>query len=125
MLGLFGLASSPAVYYIPYYSLKSNITIKSYKSMNINKKIKACIIGASGYTGAELIRILYRHENVEIVALAADRNAGLEMGKIYQHLRGKNLPKVVKLDEINMRNKRVRSNFRQYSFVWEDVWFHI
>jgi N-acetyl-gamma-glutamyl-phosphate reductase len=66
------------------------------------EKIKACIIGASGYTGAELIRILYRHENVEIVALAADRNAGNEMADIYQHLSIANLPKVVKISDINM-----------------------
>lgn len=69
---------------------------------NIMKKIRACIIGASGYTGAELIRILYRHENVEIKALAADRNAGNEMYDIYQHFITANLPKVVKLSEINM-----------------------
>ncbi len=72
--------------------------------MFMNKKIKACIIGASGYTGAELIRILYNHENVEISALAADRNAGNEMADIYQHLRNKNLPRVVKLNEIDMEN---------------------
>lgn len=70
--------------------------------MNINKKIRACIIGASGYTGAELIRILYRHEHVQIVALAADKNAGNEMSDIYQHLSFAQLPKVVKLSEINM-----------------------
>lgn len=70
--------------------------------MNMNKKIRACIVGASGYTGAELIRILYRHENVEIVSLAADRNAGNEMADIYQHLSFAKLPKVVKLSQINM-----------------------
>ncbi len=66
------------------------------------KKIRACIIGASGYTGAELIRILWRHEHVEIVALAAERNAGNEMSDIYQHLITANLPRVVKLSEIDM-----------------------
>lgn len=72
--------------------------------MFTNKKIKACIIGASGYTGAELIRILYNHENIEIASLAADRNAGNEMASIYPHLRGAKLPKVVKLTEIDMAN---------------------
>ena len=72
--------------------------------MSQSKKIKACIIGASGYTGAELIRILYRHENVEIVALAADRNAGNDMGDIYQHLRNVKLPQVVKIEQIDMQN---------------------
>lgn len=70
--------------------------------MSDNKKIKACIVGASGYTGAELVRILYSHPNVEIAALAADRNAGNDMGSIYSHLRGFELPQVVKLSAIDM-----------------------
>ncbi len=38
------------------------------------------------------------------MALAADRNAGNEMGDIYGHLRNVKLPKVVKLAEIDMKN---------------------
>ena len=33
------------------------------------KKIRAAILGASGYTGAELIRLLVRHPHVEIVCM--------------------------------------------------------
>jgi len=37
------------------------------------------ILGASGYTGAELVRLIALHPQMEIVALSADRKAGLEM----------------------------------------------
>lgn len=64
------------------------------------KKIKIAIIGASGYTGVELIRLLYNHPQVEIVALAAESNAGQPVGKVYPHLEGYGLPDLVKADEI-------------------------
>ena len=35
-------------------------------------KVKIGVLGASGYTGAELVRLLLRHPNVEIVLLTAD-----------------------------------------------------
>ena len=40
------------------------------------KKAKIGILGASGYTGAELVRLLLRHPLVEIALLTADRRAG-------------------------------------------------
>ncbi|MFK9866889.1 hypothetical protein ACJENL_27625, partial [Escherichia coli] len=45
-------------------------------AFQVDKKIKIAILGASGYTGAELLRILLRHPAAEIVALTADRKAG-------------------------------------------------
>jgi len=39
-------------------------------------RVRSAIPGASGYTGAELLRVLARHPQVEIVALRADRQAG-------------------------------------------------
>lgn len=63
--------------------------------------IKAAIIGASGYTGAELIRILINHPNVEIKSLIANSNAGQEISKSYFHLKNYNLPDLQKLDEVD------------------------
>ena len=37
------------------------------------------ILGASGYTGAELVRLIATHPTFEITALAADRKAGMAM----------------------------------------------
>ena len=48
---------------------------------------KIAILGASGYTGAELVRLIATHPMMEIVALSADRKAGLEMSEVFPHLR--------------------------------------
>ena len=68
------------------------------------KNIKAAIIGASGYTGAELIRILLNHDKVEISALVANSNAGIEINEIYPHLQNFTLPTLQKIDEVDFNN---------------------
>ncbi|SMR71179.1 N-acetyl-gamma-glutamyl-phosphate reductase [Aliiroseovarius halocynthiae] len=65
---------------------------------------KIAILGASGYTGAELVRLIATHPTMEIVALSADRKAGQEMSEVYPHLRHLNLPKLVKMGEIDFSN---------------------
>jgi N-acetyl-gamma-glutamyl-phosphate reductase len=64
------------------------------------KTIRVGILGASGYTGAELIRLLVNHPNVEIVLLTADRHAGKSISAVFPHLFGLNLPNLVKIDEV-------------------------
>ncbi len=59
------------------------------------------ILGASGYTGAELIRLIATHPDMSIAALSADRKAGMEMADVFPHLRHLALPKLVKIDEID------------------------
>ncbi len=68
------------------------------------KSINIAIIGASGYTGAELIRLLLPHPNANISVLTGDSQAGKEMGDVYPHLRFKNLPKLVTLEEVDFKN---------------------
>ncbi len=65
------------------------------------KKIQVAIIGASGYTGAELIRILLNHPKAEIAALIANSNAGQMMADIYPHLVHYNLPILQKIEEVD------------------------
>lgn len=67
-------------------------------------KIKTAIIGASGYTGVELIRILSNHPNVEICELIANSNADQEIKNIYQHLSIYKLPKLKNIDQINFKD---------------------
>ncbi|MBT8409412.1 MAG: N-acetyl-gamma-glutamyl-phosphate reductase [Alphaproteobacteria bacterium] len=63
---------------------------------------KIAILGASGYTGAELVRLIATHPGLEIAALSADRKAGMEMGAVFPHLRHLDLPSLVKIDEIDL-----------------------
>ncbi len=64
-------------------------------------KIKVGILGASGYTGAELVRLLSCHPNVEIAALAGDRSAGQTLETVLPHLRMVDVPMLVKIDEVD------------------------
>lgn len=59
------------------------------------------ILGASGYTGAELVRLIATHPTMRIAALSADRKAGMAMAEVFPHLRHLDLPALVKIDEID------------------------
>ena len=50
--------------------------------MNI-KRIKVAIIGAAGYTGEELIRILLHHPFTEITCITSRENAGKSIGSVF------------------------------------------
>lgn len=50
--------------------------------------IKAGIVGATGYTGVELLRILTRHPNVEITAVTSRSEFGMPVAEMFPNLRG-------------------------------------
>jgi len=64
-------------------------------------RLRVAILGASGYTGAELVRLLLRHPMVEIVAMSADRQAGKRISQSFPHLPDDGLPGLVKIEEID------------------------
>ena len=59
------------------------------------------ILGASGYTGAELIRLISGHSSMQIKALGANSKAGQTMAEVFPHLRHMDLPALVTIDEID------------------------
>ena len=59
------------------------------------------ILGASGYTGAELVRLIATHPGLEIAALGANSRAGQPMSAVFPHLRHLDLPDLVTIDEID------------------------
>ncbi len=65
---------------------------------------KIAILGASGYTGAELVRLIATHPSMEIVALSGDRKAGMAMSEVYPHLRHMDLPALCKIEDIDFSN---------------------
>lgn len=67
----------------------------------MTKTIRTAILGASGYTGAELLRLLKNHPAFRIAALTGDSQAGKPMEAVYPHLRGQNLPALVKHTEVD------------------------
>ena len=64
-------------------------------------KAKIGVLGASGYTGSDLVRLLLRHPRVEIVLLTADRSAGKEMREVYPQFSPDPLPKLVSIDGVD------------------------
>ncbi|MBI1172051.1 N-acetyl-gamma-glutamyl-phosphate reductase [bacterium] len=59
------------------------------------------ILGASGYTGAELIRLIATHPYMQIAALSADRKAGMAMAEVFPFLRHLDLPRLAKIEDID------------------------
>lgn len=59
------------------------------------------ILGASGYTGAELVRLIATHPGMRIAALAANSKAGQAMADVFPHLRHLDLPDLVTIDQID------------------------
>jgi N-acetyl-gamma-glutamyl-phosphate reductase len=64
-------------------------------------KAKIGVLGASGYTGAELVRLLLRHAGVEIALLTADRRAGQEMRDVFPQFAPFPLPRLISIDSID------------------------
>jgi len=59
------------------------------------------ILGASGYTGAELVRLIATHGAMQITGLSADRKAGQAMGDVFPHLSHLDLPVLQKIEDIS------------------------
>lgn len=59
------------------------------------------ILGASGYTGAELVRLIATHPAMEIIALSGERKAGMAMGDVFAHLAHLDLPDLIRIEEID------------------------
>ena len=51
-------------------------------------KIKVGIVGGTGYTGVELLRLLMPHPNVDVIALTSRTEAGRPVAELYPSLRG-------------------------------------
>jgi N-acetyl-gamma-glutamyl-phosphate reductase len=59
---------------------------------------KIGVLGASGYTGAELVRLLIAHPHVAIALLTADRRAGQAMADVFPQFSPYRLPPLTALD---------------------------
>lgn len=59
------------------------------------------ILGASGYTGAELVRLIATHPSFKITALSGDRKAGMAYAEVFPHLRHLELPRLQKIEDMD------------------------
>src|SRR5437868_8219423 len=70
---------------------------------NDTAKAKVGVLGASGYTGSELVRLLLRHPDVELVLLTADRRAGQEMAAVFPQFAPFKLPTLVSIEGVDWK----------------------
>ena len=64
------------------------------------RKINIAIIGATGYTGLDLVYLLSRHPKVNIINLCATKNLGKKISYFDKRIK-KKLPKISKIDKVN------------------------
>ena len=50
--------------------------------------MKVSVLGATGYAGAELLRILYQHPQADVVHITSESHTGESIASLYPHLRG-------------------------------------
>lgn len=60
--------------------------------MAMTKRVKVGILGASGYSGIEAVRILARHPMIELTLLTSEHYAGREVADVHRHLARLDLP---------------------------------
>src|SRR5215475_10491938 len=64
-------------------------------------KVRIGVLGASGYTGAELLRLLLGHPRAEIALLTAERKANHELRDVFPQFAPYDLPRLVAIDDVD------------------------
>ncbi|GMN23991.1 hypothetical protein TIFTF001_040521 [Ficus carica] len=71
----------------------------SVKAQKVEKSVRIGVLGASGYTGSEIVRLLANHPHFGINLLTADRKAGQSIGSVFPHLITQDLPNMVAIKD--------------------------
>src|SRR5580692_8778740 len=74
-------------------------TFEKKRAMSMKKKV--AVLGASGYTGSDAIRLLARHPNVVISALTANTHAGKAMSEVFPHFFALDLPVLTEWEAVD------------------------
>jgi N-acetyl-gamma-glutamyl-phosphate reductase len=56
--------------------------------MRMHERVRVAVLGASGYGGGELLRLLATHPSAEITFLGANESAGRTLAEVHPHLCG-------------------------------------
>lgn len=65
----------------------------------MTQKIRIGVLGASGYTGADLVRLAVCHPNMDITILTANSHAGKPMADVFPHLGFVELPNLTTIED--------------------------
>jgi N-acetyl-gamma-glutamyl-phosphate reductase len=65
-------------------------------------RIRVGILGATGYTGIELLRLLRDHPSARVEVITAERYAGRAIGDVFPHLAGEDLPTLTRIGDADL-----------------------
>ncbi|KAJ6792700.1 putative N-acetyl-gamma-glutamyl-phosphate reductase, chloroplastic isoform X2 [Iris pallida] len=88
----------------PSASLSQALEVISVKEKKSTETIRIGVLGASGYTGAEIARLLANHPHFTITLMTADRKAGQSIGSVFPHLITQDLPDMVAIKDADFSN---------------------
>ena len=85
--------------------------------MTQKPSVKAGIVGATGYTGVELLRLLAAHPGVEVCTVTSRQEAGKKVADLFGNLRGVydltfRAPDEVNLSALRAEMMRIKSSSR-------------
>ncbi|KAG0608608.1 hypothetical protein M758_8G119000 [Ceratodon purpureus] len=82
---------------------KNRAAVKSSKG-DESETLRVGVLGASGYTGSEIIRLLATHPVFKVTVMTADRKAGQSLGSVFPHLITQDLPSMVAVKDADFSN---------------------
>ena len=71
--------------------------------MSLKNKLNIAILGATGFTGLDLVYMLSKHPKVNILYLCATKNLGKKISFFDKRIK-KNLPKLSSIEKIKWNN---------------------
>ncbi|XP_034678594.1 probable N-acetyl-gamma-glutamyl-phosphate reductase, chloroplastic [Vitis riparia] len=85
-------------------SSPQSVQFAEAKTEKSGKAVRIGVLGASGYTGSEIVRLLANHPHFGITLMTADRKAGQSIGSVFPHLITQDLPDMVAIKDANFSN---------------------
>lgn len=69
------------------------------------EQVRVAVLGASGYTGEEVVRLLALHPNFKVTTLTGDRQAGKPFSEVFPHLlTARDVPPLIKIEDVAWDN---------------------
>ena len=79
------------------------MTTNLNSSLASKASVNAAVLGATGYTGLETIRILLKHSKVKIKILIGQKTKGKTLGEVCSPFSNAELPKIVSFQQANFK----------------------
>lgn len=82
---------------------KATATMEKPTSSSKSSSVaRVAVLGASGYTGAEVVRLCFNHPNIKITAMTGEKQAGKKFADVFPSLlTATNVPTLVKISDVN------------------------